>query len=128
MVFVLSGCGDNQEQLCPVKGRVTFQGKPVSTGMIRFGATQTPVDMLANLGPDGTYKVVRAHGPGLPEGTYRVAITPPTANRPIGDFRAKQPATQSEDIPRKYQSFSTSGLNLVVKPGNNTFDVDMQRQ
>jgi hypothetical protein len=127
MAFVLSGCGGKHENLCPVAGRVMFQGKPVSSGMIRFSSTQAPIDMLAILGSNGNYEVTRGHGSGLPEGTYRVAIMPPTANRPIGDFGPKNPATQSADIPEKYRSPSTSGLTFEVKPGNNTFDVDMQR-
>jgi hypothetical protein len=128
MTFVLSGCGGKHEELCPVAGRVTFEGKPVSTGVIRFTSTQAPIDMLANLGPDGAYKVLRAHGPGLPEGTYRVSIMPPAANRPIGDFGPTKPPLQCPDIPDKYRSPSTSGLILVVKPGNNTCDVDMRHQ
>jgi glycine/D-amino acid oxidase-like deaminating enzyme len=127
MAVVLSGCGGRREKLCPIAGRVTLQGKPISTGMIRFSSTQAPIDMLANLGPDGTYEITRGQGPGLPEGTYRVAIMPSMGNRPIGDFTQNKAATPNPDIPNKYRDLSTSGLTFVVKPGSNTFDVDMRR-
>ena len=113
------------QKLCPVAGKVTFQGKPVTAGMIRFSNTQAPVDMLARLGPDGYYEVIRGHGPGLPEGTYQVAIVPPRPDRPLGPMAPSKPV-EFPNIPEKYRQPSTSGLTLTVKPGRNNFDVDMQ--
>ena len=127
--FLLLGCNEAREKLYPVSGKVTFQGKPVLAGMIRFSYPQAGIDMTANL-RDGAYEVVMAHGAGLPEGTYLVAILPPRweipmppPGKPVGP-----PPTPPvyPDIPAKYHLPSSSGLTLTVVPRANVFDVDMQ--
>jgi hypothetical protein len=122
----LAGCGDSHPTPQPVLGRVTFQGKPVAAGMIRFSNSQATIDIMADLHPDGAYEVMMARGAGLPERTYQVAVMPPRVERPVG---MDQPSTKPPaclDIPAKYRQMSTSELTLTVKPGNNVLDVDMQ--
>jgi hypothetical protein len=125
MVAALPGCGGKHEMLYPVAGKVTFRGKPVSAGMIRLCNPRATIDMLAVLGPDGTYRVVRAQGPGLPQGTYQVAVMPAMADDPIGPIGPKKPVN-SPDIPKKYRQPGTSGLAMTVKPDNNRFEIDLQ--
>jgi hypothetical protein len=125
--IAFSGCHGSGEALQPVFGKVTFQGKPVAAGVVRFSNPQIGIDMTAALRPDGTYEVVRAHGPGLPEGTYQVAIMPPPIGRSKGSAVEDLPAPPKRpDIPEKYRQPSTSGLTLTVQPGKNCFDVDMR--
>lgn len=125
----LSGCGSPAEKVHPVSGRVTFQGKSVSAGMIRFSNAQAGIDVVANL-HDGVYEIAVRRDPGLPEGTYHVAILPPRWDRPLippgkpMEQPLKPPACPN--IPAKYHQPSTSGLTLTVTPGGNVFDVDMQ--
>ena len=121
--FALSGCGESREKPQPVFGKVTFQGKPVSAGTIRFSNPQAAIDMTADLRSDGTYEIVTAHGAGLPEGTYQVAITPPRIDVPLIGPPPKTP--ECRDIPAKYRQPSTSGLTLTLKPDVKSFDVDM---
>jgi hypothetical protein len=122
---MLMGCGRSGEKPQPVSGRVTFQGKAVAAGMIRFSNPQAAIDIMANLRPDGAYEVLMARGAGLPTGTYQVAVMPPMVERPIGMGQAPKPPVCA-DIPAKYRQPSTSGLTLTVKPGRNVLDVDMQ--
>ena len=122
----LSGCGSSAEKPYPVSGRVTFQGKPVWAGVIRFSNPQAAVDMTADLRPDGTYEVVRVSGKGLPAGTYQVAVLPPRRDRPMGLIEKSTKHPPVPDIPAKYHQPSTSGLSLTVKPSVNVFDVDLQ--
>lgn len=122
------GCGRSGrpgEQPQPVTGSVTFQGKAVAAGLIRFSNPQTGIDMMAALHPDGAYEVVMARGAGLPTGTYRVAVMPPMPERPVGMAQVPKPSA-CPDIPTKYRDPLTSGLTLTVKPGSNVFDVDMR--
>jgi hypothetical protein len=125
MGLMLSGCGGPHEKSWPTSGRVTFQGKPVAAGVIRFSNPQAGIDITAELGPDGVYKAVRAQGAGLPEGTYQVAVMPPVVHHPVGVERISKPP-ECRNIPAKYRQPSTSGLTLKVKPDVNPFDVDMQ--
>lgn len=126
--LALSGCHRSGESLQPVSGRVTFQAKPVVAGVVRFSSSQMGIDMTAEIRPDGSYEIVRAHGPGLPEGTYQVAIMPLRVGRSKGSGVENLPKrpNQHPDIPEKYRDPSTSGLTLTVNPGSNRLDIDMQ--
>lgn len=126
--MALAGCHRSGESLQLVSGRVTFQGKPVAAGVVRFSSPQMGIDMTAEIRPDSTYEIVRAHGPGLPEGTYQVAIMPLRVGRSKGSAVENLPKrpNQHPDIPKKYRDPSTSGLTLTVQPGKNSFDIDMR--
>lgn len=124
LAILLSGCG--KEKPNPVSGVVTFQGKPVAAGTIRFSNPTTAVDIVASLKSDGAYEVVMANGKGLPEGTYQVAILPPRAEMPLGPMRPMPKPQSHPNIPEKHRDPSTSGLTFTVKPGSNRFDVDMK--
>lgn len=123
---VFGGCGGSGENLQPVSGKVTFQGNAVAAGTMRFSNPQTGIDMTADLRPDGTYEAMRAHGAGLPEGTYQVAVMPPRLSPVVGPMKVLPKPPDCRDIPAKYRQPSTSGLTLTVKSGTNRFDVDMQ--
>ena len=125
-VFSLAGCGAAREKLWPVSGKVTFRGKPVAAGTIRFSNPQSGIDMTAELHSDGAYEVVRAHGAGLPEGTYQVAIMPPRMNIPVGPTATPPKPPACLDIPEMYRLLSTSRLTLTVEAHHNRFDVDMK--
>jgi hypothetical protein len=118
------GCGQKGPKFAPVVGKVTFQGKPVSSGMVRFSNPSAGVDIMANLQPDGTYSVRMAKGDGLPEGTYAVAVEPPWVDAPVGTMTLP-PAPRRPDIPERYRQPSTGGLTLTVTSGSNIFDVEM---
>ncbi len=126
MFFMLPGCGKPGEKLWPVSGKVSFQGKPVAAGVIRFSNPQAGVDMTAQLDSNGTYQVILARGPGLPEGTYQIAIMPPRVEIPLGPMKERPKPRECLDIPSKYRSPSSSGLTLTVKPSDNRLDIDMQ--
>lgn len=96
----------------------------MSEASIRFSNPQAGIDLIAKLDADGKYAVVTADGPGLPEGTYRVAIMPGGRSAPVGTF-GRPPASDRPDIPEKYRSPVTSGLSVTVKPDIADFDVDL---
>ncbi len=128
LAFGLSGCGNSGKKVWPVAGKVTFQGKPVCAGTIRFRGP-TGVDMTSNLRSDGSYEIVMAEGRGLPEGDYQVAIIP--LNAPAGTAipmgpGAPPPKPVCNDIPAKYHDPATSGLTLTIPSDARRFDFDMQ--
>jgi hypothetical protein len=124
-MVVLAGCHHPGPRRNPVTGKVTFQGQPVADGRIRFNNQQAALDVTAILKSDGSYEIVMADGKGLPEGTYAVAVLPPMAKAPLGPM-VPMKQQSCPNIPNKYRDPSTSGLTFVVKPSNNTFDIDMQ--
>jgi hypothetical protein len=120
------GCGG--EVRGTVSGRVTFQGKLVTAGLVGFQNSELGVHMTAPLGADGTYEVITAQGKGLPLGTYRVFVAPPLPDLPLG---APDPAMKPPDlsqVPVRYMRAETSGIVVEVSRGANRLDIDMQPQ
>jgi hypothetical protein len=131
VLFLLAGCsrigGD-------VRGTVTLNGKPVTSGLVTLhyeGGT----NVGAVIGPDGSYEIVKP-----PKGAAKVTVEPP-ATAPGGDLSSsgiavttgspdakepvKTPKTQAVAIPDKYKKVATSGLTLTVTGNSQTFDIQM---
>ena len=70
-VLVLSACGPREEKLHRVSGRVTFDGKPIPKGYIRFSPTGEGPMGYANI-LDGQYDT--AQGSGIRGGAYDVVV------------------------------------------------------
>ena len=121
----LFGCGADDEVRGRISGKVTFQGQPVSEGLVLFSSNERGINMNATLKPDGSYEIIMAKGAGLPLGTYKVCVSPPPMFFPIG---ASSPPKVKEypNIPKKYRKFLTSGLTVTIEEGDNPFDIDMQ--
>jgi len=120
------GC-DRGETLGKVSGKVTFQGKPVTDGLLVFSNHAKGVHMTAKLSPDGRYELQTARGFGLPLGTYKVAVSPPVFDPPMPGMPAPPPRPKAYDnIPKQYFSPETSGLTITVVDGDNPFDIDMK--
>ncbi len=135
MAVMLWGCGRSGPKYWAVDGKVTFQGKPVTAGSIRFSNPRMGVDIVTELDAGGNYAIVTGEKMGLPEGTYQVAVVPKVdiSNLQITNsglvVPSSMPSTQQRhppNIPIRYHQPATSGLTLTVKPEPNVFDVDMQ--
>lgn len=124
-VLAVPGCGRSGPVLQAVTGRVTFQGKSVEAGVIRFCNAQAGIDMTAALGQNGAYEIVTARGKGLPEGTYEVAITPPRVEIPMGPLVQPPAPPKCDDIPKRYHEPTTSRLTVMVASGNKSYDFDL---
>jgi hypothetical protein len=121
--LVLAGCGAGDRKL-PVSGQVTWQGKPLETGMIRFlpqGAD--PKTESGAVITQGRYTIPRESG--LEPGTYKVTVSSPDPksgtipDAPPGE-RGGYPAT--ERIPAEYNV--NTKLTFEVKAGaTNQFDI-----
>ena len=121
----LFGCGSDDEVRGRIGGKVTFQGQPVSEGLVLFSNNERGINMNAALRPDGSYEIIMAKGAGLPLGTYKVRVCPPSIVLPIG---ASSPPKikRYPNIPKKYRKFLTSRLTVTIEEGDNPFDIDME--
>jgi hypothetical protein len=126
MVLAASpGCRRSSEgPIGKVFGAVTFEGRPVTEGMVCFNSGENGVFINAPLHQDGTYVVIRAKGHGVPLGKYLVAVIPPPPNGPLEPGTAPQ---VYPNIPQKYRDPKTSGLRLAVGEEDNQFDIQMSR-
>ena len=129
-----AGCGPSGPNYWPISGKVTFHGKPVTNGQIRFCNFKTGIDVVESLNPEGQFKIVTGVRNGLPEEEYQVAVMPKLDfsrvksdknGFPIPSTMPSEAERNPPNIPRKYRDPMTSGLKMTVKPESNTFNVDM---
>jgi len=106
-----AGCSRDQgPSLVPVKGVVTLDGKPLSSGIVQFQpATGQPA--TGEIAGDGSFTLSRnAPGDGVPPGTYRVAVV-------SYDPTAETQSVENLRVPLKYTRFGSSGIEFTVFPG-----------
>jgi hypothetical protein len=112
-----SGCGSDtgpfMGQTVPVKGKVTFKGKPLTQGEIVF----EPADGFGReahgkIQEDGTFELTTFKtGDGAVPGTHRVAVS----------------GTSKKDaVPIKYKDTNSSKMEVEVLEGKGELIVDLK--
>ena len=109
------GCGSKTPAPGPatVRGKVTFNGKPVAGGLVVFtpdpqrGGSGKPA--RAETGPDGGFVLHLDSAPQIPAGWYRVSIAPPAV--------VPDPTAPSPPFPAKLARPDLSGLEREVQSG-----------
>lgn len=126
-VILLVGCsGGGNLDTAPVTGVVTLDGKPVTSGLVRFwpegGRTAE-----GYLGDDGKF-VLRTYedADGATLGTHKVTVTHVSNEKPQEPdydkpevFRRR--SRDKPPIPLKYDNPEASGLTFEVKAGEENF-------
>ncbi len=117
----LTGCGS---RLYPVRGTVTLDdGTPLTKGLVVFERVDggPAVTARGEVRPDGTYELSTSKpGDGVPAGRYKALVNPLELSD-VPDEQKKLPF----DV--KYTKLATSGLEFEVKPGDNQFDIKLDR-
>jgi len=141
-----AGCGGGQGK---VSGRVMYNDRPVTGGWLTF----RPADGSKNLVPaqineDGSFEVT------LPTGEVQIAVDnrelerPPPGRRPTppplppgvklpsagkSGGASPAPASPPQDlpgayvpIPARYYDVDTSGLTYIVRPGAQTYTIELK--
>lgn len=111
-----AGCDDGPATYT-VKGSVSYQGKPVTGGLINF-KTVRGQPLGGGIKADGSYEFQ------LPVGEYLVRIdTPPEI--PEGWKEGDpHPELGPREVPAKYARFRTSGLTATVQPDGEPLQID----
>jgi hypothetical protein len=113
------GCSSGDRPI-DIRGKVTFQGEPVTEGTVQFNDEKTGRGAQVELGPDGSYQAT------LHPAEYAVVILPPLqmVESPYGppDPRFKK----VRNIPEKYRSTATSGLSVSVSADRTVHDFEMK--
>lgn len=130
---LMLGCSDSG--LRSVRGTVTFDGKPIPTGSVRFFPLEGGRPAIGQIQSDGSYQLSTMQpGDGAKLGQYQVAIE-------AIESAATGPAPSSLDeemqlggtgntsvtylLPLEYSSHKSSGLTAVVEDRENTIDFDL---
>ncbi|HEY7426748.1 MAG TPA: hypothetical protein VH682_21105 [Gemmataceae bacterium] len=118
-VFVLGGCSSGKKGFA-VKGSVSYKGKPLSAGVVRFHMADNRMAM-AMIQSDGSFAVT-----DLFPGEAKVTVEEDTAARmrkrvPAGAkvpkaSAPKPPPAPSAPIPDKYKDVTTAGLVFTLAP------------
>jgi hypothetical protein len=124
LVLLAAGCQSKGH----VTGKVTFKDKPLVYGTVLFvGSDGSSVQAMIQR--DGNYSA-----DGVAVGDAQVAVNSPNP-KSIGIFTTwKNPAKKPPpleipgwfEIPTRYGDVTTSKLNLAVKGGSNTFDIELK--
>lgn len=118
-----SGCGAKSGELT---GRVTFQGKNLQQGTVLVASSSGSVHS-GLIQSDGTYTI-----PGIPVGPAKIAVNCPDPRDVKVIPRKKEEKVPAADvskwisIPEKYADPEKSGLSINIRPGTNTFPIDLK--
>ena len=121
-----AGCDNGRLRTAPVRGRLTFEGKPVPYGTVNFIPTSTNgPSATGDIGPDGSYKLkTYKPGDGAILGTHKVVIV---AIESMGDRLPEDRTPLPPSIvPDKYSSVVTTDLTATVKDEDNQIDFDLK--
>jgi hypothetical protein len=145
VLLALVGCS-REWPTSEVQGVVTYKGEPVPLGMITFMAADDSGRADTASIMDGNYTLPRA-----PVGNVTIQISgsggtvagasPANAKRKLTKGQIKlaesmgakigsnssetQPKRPPFKLPTKYANASTSGLTYEVRPGDQTYDIDL---
>jgi hypothetical protein len=110
------GCGQSDGQTTVI-GTIAYNGKPVTSGIINF-LKQGGRPEGGGISADGSYSFA------LPPGDYQVRIDSPPP-LPEG-WKEGQPLPKlpPRQLPEKYASYSTSGLNASVTGNDDPQTID----
>jgi hypothetical protein len=112
--LLLAGCGPG---LAPVRGKVTYKDRPVTTGDILFVPDATGPTAMGKIDSQGSYELSTDGRRGAAPGSYKVMIVS------MEDLAGKLPEERNPLprllLPEKYADLQKSGLKAEVKPGDN---------
>lgn len=119
----LIGCGPPPKGT--VSGKITVNGKPLPEGLITFLSQVGKKEVSNAKIKNGEYQTDE-----MLAGPAKIVIIPTLAQETIpvdkGDVRPPPKGkAKSLDVPSKYQDANTSGLEITVNAGANTFDKDL---
>lgn len=133
ILFSAAGCGSRGPEVAPVSGRVTFNGRPVTTGQIVFypmegrpamGMIDANGDYRLTTFTPGDGAIVGRHRATI-EATRAIGATPPTNREEEVRYAALDaagPRPVEWLVPEEYSRLQTSPLKAEVTPGSNRVD------
>jgi len=136
VLLVVSGCGPAKTE---VSGTVRYEGKPLTSGHVLV-VDADGMSYTSPISGEGAFTVS-----GVPVGPVRFAVLVSNMDvskplkREAGERRGKAGFKKRDNsrrdnsvpppkpqLPPRYAAVGTSGLSTTLKPGPNTFDLDMQ--
>jgi len=130
-----SGCspGGYSGPTGTVTGTITRGEKPLPPGCRVSFVSAEGFTASGQVDRGGKYTLMNLDKPQIPAASYKVCLTPPPQpERSEEEYEKAMAAgttgtseTPSDVIPNKYQNPTTTDLSYEVKPGPNTFDIEL---
>lgn len=132
LVGLSATCGCRAES-ATVVGKVSYRGKPVTSGVVVFIDTAGRATMPASVQGDGSYRIKVA-----PLGAVKVSFDnlapPPVPKLPPASPAAEDPEIEQmakahenyTSTPAKYKDPAASGITFDLKPGENVCNLDLK--
>jgi hypothetical protein len=117
LVFVSPAGADDKKPAPkgePVSGKVSFEGKPLSSCAVTFVTKDGKTAVTALLDAEGSYKAT------VPVGTYLITVQPVPPKK-------TDPPKPGPVIPPKYSDPKTTPLVCEVKSGAQTLDIELKK-
>lgn len=138
------GCGDGGPPLAPVKGKVTFYGKPYAKGIVTFSPVDGGPSATSATDDNGDYELWTSGKKGAVIGKHKVSVTtiiepPKDSGPPPGATSSDDPgytafgnpsdykkveSAKKEPIPAKFNKDTT--LEKEVSSGSNSIDLELK--
>ena len=100
----------------PVKGRITYQGKPLIRGSVTFEPEDSGREAEGKIGPDGTFILTTfKEGDGAMPGVHRVKV----GNGAVGP-------SLKDAMPTKRKNPRDSTVTVEVVEGKTEYDIDFK--
>ena len=115
------GCGSPSGPACaPVKGRISFKGKPLAEAMVVLHRADGDVEgnqkPMAYTDATGAFELTTfSHNDGAPPGEYAITVEL-RAPQLVGEETVRNGPNL---LPPRYARPESSGLNFTVTEGNN---------
>jgi hypothetical protein len=128
LLLILAGCGNDQDRLTPVRGKVWYQGAPLRGGTIVFTPDPTrggngPL-ARAEIQPDGDFILKTGDRLGAVPGWHRVTVV---AVEPISSPPGAAYVAPRSLVPVKYRDPELSGISCEVKEGQeNSLELNLE--
>lgn len=120
-IALVVGCGPTGRGLpmAKLKGTVKYAGKEVPEGKVVFQHTSGEMTGT-DLGAGGAYEL------DVPVGKNKVMVTSLLSNQgEATQGSGRQMEIFTNRVPDKYSNFDSSGLEVDVKEGGSTFDINL---
>ncbi|OAI39804.1 hypothetical protein AYO40_05445 [Planctomycetaceae bacterium SCGC AG-212-D15] len=129
--LVLVGCNSDPSgvgKTVPVHGKVTVDGKPLTTGTVAFQPDKRKGNLIphvpgAEIDAEGNYKLITATKPGAPLGWYKVVVVSTEPPNPQDPF-----ASRKSHIDMKYGTAEKTVLEIEVveQPEPGAYDLSLK--
>ncbi len=127
LVWFTTGCGGDSAKLVPVKGVVTINGKPLTSGTVQFrpnkakGNTSTE-EPLGLINDQGEFSLETRGKPGAPLGSYKVTVA---STGPVTPDNTKVSTQSIINTTYMHADITPLECDVVDKPKPGAYDLKL---